>query len=108
LQREHARGTNGPSLLDDQWHHVTVRVPEGAALMDARLYVDGRGVNAPANSRTAFNLTAGVDVAIGAGGTQTGRFFKGLIDEVRIYDRALPLAEIMGLAGQTTPVAQPF
>jgi len=112
LRMEHAggnmRGTNGPSLLDNRWHHVAATVPEAGTMMDVKLYVDGRDASAPGSSMTAFNLTANVDVAIGSGGPVTGRFFKGLIDDVRIYDRVLSAGEIAGMAGLTIPYDRSF
>ena len=36
------------------------------------------------------------------------KLFNGLIDDVRVYTRALSSAEILWLAGQTAPVAKPF
>ena len=36
------------------------------------------------------------------------KLFSGLIDDVRVYNRALSEAEILWLAGQTAPVAKPF
>jgi len=113
LRLEHGagnmRGTNGPSLLDDEWHHVAATVPLGGTLPDTRLYVDGVGVSAPASATAAYNLKANVDVAIGMGGSiATGRFFKGLIDDARIYDRVLLPGEIASLAGRTVPFDKGF
>jgi hypothetical protein len=34
--------------------------------------------------------------------------FIGLIDEVRLYDRALSDGEVLSLAGRTAPVDKPF
>ena len=34
--------------------------------------------------------------------------FRGLIDDVRLYNRPLSLAEIAALAGRTAPVYKPF
>ncbi len=42
-------------------------------------------------------------------GKQTqNQFYGGSADEVRIYNRALSPEEILGLAGETAPVAKPF
>jgi hypothetical protein len=49
-----------------------------------------------------------VDVRIGTGGPTGGRFITGLIDDARIYDRALTPEEVAGLAGQTEPFDKPF
>ncbi|NLH44305.1 MAG: LamG domain-containing protein, partial [Planctomycetes bacterium] len=35
-------------------------------------------------------------------------FFQGMIDDVRIYNRALSAEEAAGLAGVTTPLHKPF
>jgi hypothetical protein len=37
-----------------------------------------------------------------------GDYFDGLIDEVRVYDRALSAEEALSLAGMTTPIDKPF
>jgi hypothetical protein len=113
LRLEHGggnmRGTNGPSLLDNEWHHVAATVPQGGTLPDTRLYVDGGDVSAPASATAAYNLKTNVDVAIGMGGSiATGRFFQGLIDDARIYDRVLSPGEIASLAGRTVPFDKPF
>ncbi|HQG49024.1 MAG TPA: LamG domain-containing protein, partial [Sedimentisphaerales bacterium] len=102
------RGTNGPSLIDNEWHHVAATVPQGGRIMDVLLYVDGMNVTPPSTTTAAFNLQPDIDVVIGQGGTQGSRFFLGLIDEVRIYDRVLSAGEIAWLAGQTMPFDKPF
>jgi len=102
------RGTNGPSLRDDQWHHVAATVPQGGRMMDVRLYVDGADVTPVSTTTAAFNLKANLDVRIGMGGPTGGRFLTGLVDDARMYDRALSPEEIAWLAGQTLPVDKPF
>jgi len=102
------RGTNGPSLLDDQWHHVAATVPDAGRIMDVRLYVDGADVTAASTTTAAFNLTADADVVIGMAGPYGGRFFTGQIDETRMYDRALSPEEITWLAGRTMPFDKPL
>ncbi len=102
------RGTNGPSLIDDQWHHVAATVPQAGRMMDVKLYVDGADVTPVSTTAVSFNLTANVDVAIGMAGPSGGRFFLGLIDDVHIYDRVLSVEEIAWLAGRTLPYDKPF
>jgi hypothetical protein len=87
-------------LADDRWHHV-------AATFDGRVvcqYIDGvaksRTLPAPRRlSKCDWDLCIGNSV-IDYG---TGEFlaFDGLIDEVRIYNRALAAAEIKALAAAT-------
>ncbi len=97
------RGTNGASLLDDEWHHVAATVPQAGTMTDVRLYADGGDVTGVSTAETGFNIKADLDVRIGMGGPTGGRFFKGLIDDVRIYNRVLSAGEIAWIAGRTTP-----
>ena len=83
-------------LTDDEWHHVAVVVVEGDPpnLHDSvNLYVDGQ----PADIHDIglldlWPLDTGDDMAV-----TIGRGFTGLIDEVRLYDRALSAEEINAL-----------
>jgi hypothetical protein len=101
-------GSNGPRLIDNEWHHVAATVPQGGRIMDVLLYVDGMNVTPASTTTAVFNLQPNIDVVIGQGGTQGSRFFLGLIDETRIYDRVLSAGEIAWLAGRTTPFDKPF
>jgi hypothetical protein len=71
----------------DRWSHVAVTY-DGATL---RLYVDGR--QAASRAITGAIQTPSNPVWIG-GNLPYGEHFDGLIDEVRIYDRALSQREI--------------
>ncbi|MHC4434155.1 MAG: LamG domain-containing protein [Planctomycetota bacterium] len=81
---------------DDQWHHVAAVIKEAELPNlhdDAVLYLDG--VVAEIHDIGLLDLWpidtgSDLDVTIGAG-------FKGLIDDVRIYDRALSNEEVMAL-----------
>jgi hypothetical protein len=72
------------------------------------LYVDGIDDTRPSEDPEAFNLTADQDVRIGSRPASNDRFFFGLIDDVRIYDRALTPEEIAWLAGRTKQFDKPF
>ena len=81
---------------DDQWHHVAaVMTDDGSPnVSEITLYVDGilqTTVNAPG----VINTPQANDVLIGAfsAGTPAG-FFKGLLDDVRLYNMALSGAQI--------------
>ncbi len=83
----------GTTLVnDDKWHHVAA-VLEGPFSDDTRLYVDGR----PDPISTLYSLTAdtqpGPNVGIGTH-LDLRRDFRGLIDNVLIYDRALTADEV--------------
>ena len=114
LRAEHGNGNyrGATPVSDGEWHHVALTVAEGANLQPPQnqLYVDGVGdsLRASGNSQNIYNLTEDADVSIGRRASHNDRFFTGLIDEVRIYDRALSLEEVLWLAGKTEPIAKPF
>ncbi|MBN2314788.1 MAG: hypothetical protein JXM79_12730 [Sedimentisphaerales bacterium] len=83
-----------------EWHHVTATLDttEGA-----KIYLDG--VLEGTNPDTGGITVGDYPVYIGDNSQQTGRFWDGLIDEVRIYSRALTVGEALYLAGyRPTPV----
>ncbi len=95
-------GVRGTIKVDDgQWHHVA-GVYDGSKLY---LYVDGI-IDVSEDSSGKINNTAG-NVYIGENEDQMGREWKGQIDEVRIYNRALSHGEIVSLAGESQ-VLQPL
>jgi len=72
-----------------QWHHYAATY-DGAA---GRIYIDGvLDVTSPGTGR--INQSS-YDLLIGENQQATGRFLHGLMDEVRIYSRALTDAEIL-------------
>ncbi len=81
---------------DDKWHHVAAIVEEAELPNlhdDVKLYKDGE----PAEIHDIglldlWPIDTGSDVDV-----RIGRHFKGLIDDVRIYDRALSEDEINAL-----------
>lgn len=77
----------GPVVNANQWTHLATTY-DGSTL---RLYVNGAQVS----SRPQ---TGGIDVTTGVlrigGNDYWGEFFKGYIDEVRVYNRALSAGEI--------------
>ncbi len=104
-------GCNGPTgdnlnasaiITTDTWRHVAV-VFDGAY---KRIYIDGRE-DARAASTGQIDISTD-DLYIGENSGATGRQLAGLVDDVRIYNRALSAAEIAGMAGRTNPVHTPF
>ena len=86
--------TNGPIIGDGQWHHVAVVRDTDSHL--ATWHVDGALVGTRA---TATNIAIVVtnDVMIGrvySGGSYSGHYFEGFIDEVALFNRALSSNEI--------------
>ncbi|MDH7598681.1 MAG: LamG domain-containing protein, partial [Sedimentisphaerales bacterium] len=84
----------------NEWHHVTGTY-DGAEM---RLYVDGVLDNTAA--LTGGMHTAGGNLLIGDNPQATGRYWNGMIDDVRIYHRALSEDEIKVIVrGIWDPVA---
>lgn len=88
------------------WVHCAIVVPTSGTVSQIQGYIDGVLATTsmePANSSTvAINTTPTNDIAIGriSDGT-AARGFGGLIDDVRIYPRALDAAEVAALASAT-------
>ncbi|MBN2512745.1 MAG: hypothetical protein JXB18_07390 [Sedimentisphaerales bacterium] len=98
------------ALNDGRWHHVAAVSPDNPTpnVTGIKLYVDGRlQTNTIASNSLTVNTSLMDDVLIGnytiANGSHQA-FFKGQIDDVRLYNRALTDTEIAWL-GQTYLVA---
>ena len=85
-------------MTDDGWHHVAAVLENDGTpnLNEVKLYVDGVEEAVPGGG-VAINTLYSKNVKIGVYGS-SAKYFKGLIDDVRIYDRALTEAEIQVLA----------
>jgi hypothetical protein len=82
-------------IADDQWHHIGF-VWDG---MYRALYADGTEVAKDTQALTLAPLQyADGGMYIGAGkNLEAGTFFSGLIDDVRIYNKALSAEEVAAL-----------
>lgn len=78
---------------DDQWHHVAV-TKQGNIVV---FYLDG---NASRKMPYAAEFTFETSAAVGARGDDFGNSFKGMVDELIIFKRALPDDEIKRLYEQ--------
>ncbi|MBX4187081.1 MAG: hypothetical protein KW802_02370 [Candidatus Doudnabacteria bacterium] len=90
-------------MADLGWHHV-VGVYNGSQVY---VYMDGANVDSTANPLTGNIPNYPHYVCIGTSGTtcNESNFFGGLIDDVRVYNRALSPAEIQDLFnGVSTPI----
>lgn len=87
----------GAGIVPNTWQHVAASVD---AYKNVRLYIDGSEV--AAGTAPAIPDTTGIDLNIGRrGGSFAGtNAFKGKIDEVELYDRAVRITEIRALAEQ--------
>ena len=94
---------------NDEWHCVAGH-REGTAI---RIFIDGQQEGAIAVAAT-YDLAGTSQRNAYVGGITNHadgslyKLFNGLIDDVRVYNRALSEGEALWLAGRTTPVAKPF
>ncbi|MCP4607152.1 MAG: LamG domain-containing protein, partial [Planctomycetes bacterium] len=79
------------NVNDGEWHH-TAGVYDGSKYY---LYVDGE-LDASKDTSGSMSVSS-FPVFIGANAQQSGREFEGLIDDVRVYKRALMDTEILGV-----------
>jgi hypothetical protein len=97
----------GPTVVEDTWYHVTGTY-DGAQLT---FYVDGQSVGTTAASGT-INVTADpvcIGNLVNAAGASQNEFWTGVLDEVRIWNRALGANEVLrnmeqGRADLTEPL----
>jgi hypothetical protein len=88
------------AALDLDWHHLAATYDK--TTMTIRWYAEGNFVGSAVR-----NLNTNDNVQMGKRGDMTSRF-PGLLDEVRIYNRALSQGEVAWLAGKTTAFTQPL
>ena len=102
LRAEHGNGAlRGNTYVNDgEWHHIVLNVVEGANLRVPQtvFYVDGVEDTVFSGSNNIYNLTEDADVCIGCHAASISRFFLGMFDDVRIYDRVLDPNEVVELA----------
>jgi hypothetical protein len=102
------RRVDFPGSNTDEWHHVAGTYDGSGDPSGITVYVDGTEpttVDTRDTNYTAMD-NRGDDVEIGAalrGDDQFGGFFRGRIDELRVYNRTLTLTEIQNLASQFNP-----
>jgi len=90
----------GPDLRDGQFHHVALTLDRHSK-KGGKLYVDGRLVMTFDATKSNGNLANSEPLLIGTHpDTTLHAGFKGLIEDVRLYSRALSQAEIETAADQ--------
>ena len=108
--------TTGVSVNDGKWHHVAVTWSSSDG--QANLFKDG-SLAYTGNIATGRPIVSGGSLAFGqeqdtvGGGFDTTQAFKGSIDEVAIYNRALSASEILehyttGITFESPPPATPM
>jgi hypothetical protein len=94
---------------DNEWHSV-VGQREGTAI---RIFIDGH-LEGTATAAEDYDLsgTAQHNAYVGAvtnnGDSSLYKYYGGLIDELKVFERALSAEEILWLAGKTSSVHKPL
>lgn len=96
--------TSGQSVNDGVWHHISVVVDRANA--ETSFYVDGVLTSFESRDNSG-NLDSPAVLGIGRANGPYGRWFRGAMDEARVYGRALWANEIEQLAGFTRPNIPP-
>jgi hypothetical protein len=88
-------GIDGPPVVLGTWTHVASTY-DGTTM---RMYVNGTDIGRTRAAKLSLNKAR--PLRIGAGSTEGkgNYFFPGLVDDVRIYDRALGAQEVKELVG---------
>ncbi len=98
----------GSRLVNDgNWHHIACTLHNDGSpnATDVLLYVDGTlETTLTATQSQAINTTSNGPVQIG--NDSQGRYFAGVIDEVRIYSRALAASDVAALYSATNQTAE--
>jgi hypothetical protein len=85
------KSVQGPAVTPGEWQHIAGTYVDGTQ----KFYVNGEFVGETAS---VPNLNTSQELLIGAGANERAAhdyLFKGMIDEVRVYDRALNEDEII-------------
>jgi len=98
LGDSHTRHTNIQDLNTNIWYHITLTW-DGANYV---VYVDGAGKASGTYTGLSI-LETYADIGNNGYSSDRTEAFKGIIDEVRIYNRALSATEILELYGEVPP-----
>jgi hypothetical protein len=108
------RDSNPGKMVNGQWHHAVVTAGNGAITF----YVDGVQVKSESAAGTAFKLATPVNLAIGqilpkgilnyTDRTSpfyfsNAAFFKGSLDDIRYYNKALSSDEVLRIYNNEKP-----
>jgi len=86
------------NLINNEWHHVAVSWEDGASpgTSSFKFYIDGNMIEALPPDSVQINTGSMYDVRIGSSPLNNNLGFWGKVDDVRIYDRVVTIAEIFG------------
>ncbi len=89
--------------LDDDWHHVVARWREVDG--DMEVFVDGKKTNLNKSTSASIGDIMGEKIVIGAQSDPIGNYFTGVIDDVRIWNRALTCNEVYKLCNDAVKIS---
>jgi hypothetical protein len=84
--------TANNSVVQNEWHLYTFTFTINDPNVDVSMYIDSKLISTVSNT-TGYNSSYGTNFIIGAFNTSS-LFFRGYIDEVKIYDYARTAAQI--------------
>ena len=82
------------NIVDDQWHHVAVVHAANSPLSAVTLYVDGKAETATTPGGAEINTILDT---LSRDDFRIGNTFKGQIDDVLLFDRALTAEQVAAL-----------
>ncbi|HSV99101.1 MAG TPA: LamG-like jellyroll fold domain-containing protein [Sedimentisphaerales bacterium] len=88
---------DAPAAMPLGWHHAAITID--SATMTMKLYLDGELVGTAATTLLPKDLGNTNQNWLGRSQYTADAYFSGLLDEFRIYNRALSAAEVRYLAG---------
>jgi hypothetical protein len=94
---------HGGVISLNDWHHIAYAIDAAGT---AELYLDGVLATTVSFTGTPLLMKPGQELRIGD--SSTTEYMNGLIDEVRIYNRALSPGEVAGLVGRPGPFYRPL
>jgi hypothetical protein len=101
MMNQHVAVWSPGTLAPETWYFVAGTIEKvSSRLRKLKLYINGELVSEVATPETVNYPTEKMWMTIGAVDTGTWQNFDGLIDEVRVYNRALSAPELKGLYGQ--------
>lgn len=89
--------TQGSAPVSNQWYHVVFTRDNN----EKKLYIDGKLMNVAPSYDDAYYGSGVLKAKIGTrNANETQHYFKGVIDDLKIYDRALTMEEVSILYAQ--------
>ena len=91
--------TGNGSIVNGQWHCVVATFDNGVM----KIYLNGALIQTTTAAHNIMNICSNADVQIGSWWTGDQQRFKGKIDDVRFYDRAINAQEVAALCNVVPP-----